>query len=332
MKQEESPWQVHKTKIIIGFQILLSTALFYLLFSKIHIDDIKFLFLQSDPLIFAGVVGIKAVSIAASVFTLITIIYFFNHKIPKRKLSKIYFSSLFYNNLGVGTIGGDTYKWFAIKREISSKEQATLILITEKIVNFSMLVSFFALGSLIVYFSFHPASIILTIPLALVLIFLVQLVLQAFTQSKLFKFLSKFNKVKILFDHFELFYKVQPLHLSVATVFSFLFCLMNVATLALIVHSLNDSIPVSFSFLVIPVVILFTTLPLSFQGFGLREISITYMFSLFGYSLYIGAVAALLLLLANLLVSLLSGIYVLFQFKKSLGKSQEDKDSWHNRN
>lgn len=326
MKSQESLWHVHKTKIIIGLQIILSIVLFYFLFKKIHLEDIQFLLLKANTFVFLGVVGIKAISIVASVFTLITIIYFFNHKIPKRKLGKIYFSSIFYNNLGIGAIGGDTYKWFAIKKEIDSKDQATLILITEKIVNFSMLVAFFTLGALIVYFDLNLISIILTIPLALVFIFLVQLILQGFTKTRFFRILSRFSSVRTLFEHFELFYKVQPLHLSVATIFSFLFCLTNVIALALIVNSINETIPVSFSFLVIPVVILFTALPLSFQGFGLREISITYMFSLFGYSLYTGAVAAVLLLLANLLVSLFSGLYVLYQFKKNLSE-QHEKES-----
>ena len=297
-------------RVIFLIQIILSIFLFYLLFEKVNLNQIKYVVQDINIVYFLIAIGLKTSTILLSSITLGVVLEILKQFIPLFELFKIYFSSYFYNSIGIGTIGGDLYRWYKLKKINGSKETSSLIIITEKIIGFSVLFSFAFVGFTIAVLHGSYIMTLLLIPLPFVFIYGLSLIVR-----NIMRIVSKIKALSHLYP-FELFSKeveqiplTPPKLLARGIFFSSLYYVTSIAAFAFIVYSIDKTIPLSASFFILPVVVLFTSLPISFQGFGLSEITIAYLFPILGYSAITGAVVALAYLLVNLLLAISSGLY-----------------------
>ncbi len=299
-------------RVLFLIQVSISIALFYLIFEKINLNQIQNVTSSINLGYFLLALVLKFSSVLLSSAMLGVVLEIFNHFIPFKELSRIYFSSFFYNSIGIGTLGGDFYRWYKLCKINGSKETSSLIIITEKIIIFSVLLSFVFVGFTQVILQGSYIMLFLLIPLPFVFLYAISQLVQTIMRSiSHVKTLKNFYPFETLSTEIAKITLTPPALLSRGILFSSLFYALNIAAFALIVYSVDKTIPLSASMFILPIVILFTSLPISFQGFGLREITIAYLFPAFGYSPITGTVVALIYLLANIALAGASGIYTI---------------------
>ena len=288
--------------IFLILKLVVTIFIFLFILNKIDIYSIKEILLNSKINYLTLAFLFKILGIFFSSLVLYYCLVIFN-KGNKLKTFSIYLSSYFFNNLGLGSLGSDSYKWIRLNKSLNSKSITTLTLISEKILGFSILFSLL-ICSIIFLFIYKSIFLyfLLPIPLAIIIIFSSSILLNSILFRK-----SSFIGLNIqkLIDRENRFFLIKSLF------YSFLFYLSNIFAFLVIIYALNYKIPLYVAFFIIPIVIFVNTIPISFNGLGIREVSISYLFLFLGYDFNIGLASALLLLFLNILISILSGIYYL---------------------
>lgn len=291
-------------------KILLVLIIFGIIIKKSDIGYLLNILSNADflPMVIAFI--LKVTGIIFSTLVLANSLKIFNSFIKITELFKVYFLSYFFNNLGLGSLGGDSYKFIRIKKVIGSTLKAGLSIVSEKIIGISILFSFFITSLLFLYFRNYFLYLIV-IPIGY---FIVQIFVYGF--DFIINFLplfvkksgakvEKIRKIRKIID------KSSRIKLSLSLIYSGLFYIVTIFAFSFIIYSIDKNIPLYVSFFIIPIVIFINTIPVSFQGLGIREISISYLFVFLGYPFEIGVSSALILLSINLFISLLSGVYYL---------------------
>jgi uncharacterized membrane protein YbhN (UPF0104 family) len=311
--------QIHYQKHSILYQRLLKLLLLglfiYILQRQINLQKLKALLKEISllSLLIALLLKIAAIIASASVLNSITKIY-----LPKSKLLrqlKIYFLSYYYNFFGLGSLGGDSYKFLQLQKLTTSRLRSSLILIIEKLIGLALLTS---LALIAFYYYFHQLSLwlfLLSTPLLAALIFWLLVKLFSFSlqikriipSTKFKSALAKLGKVN------ELIGSSNYQQLAVALLSSLAFYLCNIAALFTIMRGFGSEGSFALSALTIPLVLLVNTLPFSFQGLGLREITIVGIFTSVGLSSELGLLCSLGLLVVNLIIAALAALYNLTQ-------------------
>jgi uncharacterized protein (TIRG00374 family) len=279
----------------------------FLLFYKVDSQKLlQTLVLVKYPYIATSLL-LKIFGIIVSTAVLYFSICMVGEKVKIGTLFKIYFLSYFFNNLGLGSLGGDSYKWVKLNNIIKSKVKTGFSLVNEKIIGFSTLVSFVGISFILYFYNdFNILYYIFTYPLSIIILFILLLVFRWFTNVSLLQRFKVIQHVNNYHFDFKLHDKIS---IFVSLIFSFLFYVFTILSFFLIYTSLDPHLPLWLAFFVIPVVIFINTIPISFQGIGIREASIAYMFSFLGFSFEVGVTASIILLFVNIIISILSGIY-----------------------
>ena len=300
---------IKNKKLHFVLKILLVAIVFLFIFSRLDFSKLKISLNSINLLFLALPIFLKVLGIFFSTFVLFFCIKAYKEDLTIKELFSIYWLSYFFNNLGLGSLGGDSFKWVKINRVINSKLKTTFIIISEKILGFSMLLSLVILTGGLIYFKRSLFWTMLSVPLSILIISLFFLVWGIFFKKskikKLNGFFSKIGKLDLLFK------KENRNFILFGVIFSFFFYLATIFAFYFIVFSINSSVPLNISFFIIPLVILINSIPVSFQGLGIRELSISYLFVIFGYPLELGFLAGGILLIINLIISILSGLYYL---------------------
>ncbi len=286
-------------------------------FTKI-IESIKHISLSSFIISFM----LKLLGILASIGVLTTSISIFQTKVSSKTVQSAYFSSYFFSNIGLGSLGADAHKWFRINKEIDHSQTTTCILITEKIMGLSVLAALLVSAYLGIIL-FHERALLLLSPvIALGLIYCTQFVTQWIAKRKVrWQFQEK---LKNYLDQFQVITSNKKLLIKAIT-YSLLFYVLTIVSFDFIVRAIEPTYtPLLFSWIIIPTVIFINTIPISFQGLGVREISMGYFFVLFGFSLETGLLAGFILLILNIMISILSGLY--YFFTQSIGSFIRKRD------
>ncbi len=127
-------------------------------------------------------------------------------------------------------------------------------------------------------------------------------------------FISKFSgKIKKLLNKYFLALKpwFEIKHLTIILSISWISLIINGLGFWVLVHSLNPSISYLQVFGVMILTYFVGILPISFNGIGVQESSITYLLVLSGLSPSEGVAAALLVRLMSIVVSLIGGLWLL---------------------
>ncbi len=119
----------------------------------------------------------------------------------------------------------------------------------------------------------------------------------------------------------------QPRHLSIILGVSWMSLLVNGIAFWVIIHSLNSSITFLQVFGVMVLTYFVGLLPISLNGIGVQEGSITYLLVLIGFTPGEGVAAALLLRLMSIMVSLIGGVWLIFGSKEIFKRIKTQQNS-----
>ncbi len=184
-------------------------------------------------------------------------------KIGLINLIKIYWASDFVNLLGLASIGGETYKTMAFKKD---RKKVLFSSLLDKIYSFLWYILF--AGSF--FLSFFLSQNLIIIFLSGLLISFVLSTLFIFFDNSIKNFLNSIIKVpflKLILTESKISKKDLFLHL----IYSLLFILNTSLIYSFIFYTLGLPIKILEFFIFIPILMIAITLPISFQGIGVRE-------------------------------------------------------------
>ena len=283
-------------KVTTVFKIVISTVLIYFILTKINVQEIKEILLESDFLYLFLAAFFFVVSKLISALRLN--LYFHVLHIPLKQKSNLalYILGMFYNLFLPGGIGGDAYKGYLLKKtfQVATKKIVS-VLVLDRLGGLLLLFTYAcALLSVLEFASFdgYRVLFLLAIPLAVFVFWLLNYKFFAYVMPVFWKsiFLSAIVQLAQLIC---IFLVLKALHID------------------------DNQMAYLVIFLVSSIV---ATVPLTIGGIGSREVTFFYGATLLGLDQNISVGVSILFFLITAVVSL-TGIW--YHFKKVTLKLQE---------
>ena len=169
----------------------------------------------------------------------------------------------FFNLLAPGGLGGDAYRSIALGKAHNVIAGSVASVFVSRVLGLVALCLLFWLA--LPYAEQVPEQAIwfMAVATLLLLVFCIFIVFNPFNMGKLKVFTEKLRE-----------YKKYPMKLLAATLGSLFMQILVVLTQLTVFKSMGISVPLAFIFAVVPVTILITTIPISFNGIGVREWSL----------------------------------------------------------
>ncbi|MEO0117446.1 MAG: lysylphosphatidylglycerol synthase transmembrane domain-containing protein [candidate division WOR-3 bacterium] len=297
-------------------RILIASFIIYLLLRKMNFKSALAILVRTDPF---------WLSLALFSFFLFVLISVMRWKIlldakelffSNGYLLKVYFVSLFFNNLLPTAIGGDVMRVAYTRKKEKGLGLALAVTFFDRVIGFVGLFAFALLATLLFSLLRQPiGKEYLTINL--LGFFTLFALTAALISERVYLFCQRlWQRLKFLglgekIDSFAA--KLQGFSTHPLPLFlSFLFSLLVQLLLSLVWYFSGLAIgrPLSplYYFLYIPLINIITMVPITFGGLGIREGSFVYLFQRVGLSKEEAMGVSLLFLVANYLHSLIGGL------------------------
>ena len=239
---------------------------------------------------------------------------------PYRELAVYYFIGMFFNLFAPSTVGGDVTRVYYLargqnndhqKRASESTVHAAVSVLMDRAIGMVVLVWLGTVGLLLFpEYGVPPAIRALTLSLAAA--FLIGALLMPLLRRVLPEDAHPLLiKLRVILTSYSKGWRV----ILQAITLSFMVHLVQAWIHVIMGLALHLSLPLSFCIIVYPLVGTFAALPISVNGFGLREGGYIFLFALIGINSEKGIAFGLLLFLIVALDSLIGGI--LFLLKKT---------------
>jgi uncharacterized membrane protein YbhN (UPF0104 family) len=226
-------------------------------------------------------------------------------------LISVYFLGMFVNTFGLGTVGGDMARALLLKPDKDRRLAAFSSVIADRVHGLLVLVIIGAGATLIVQPNLFDIPLTILNILASVGIFCA--VFSWFYLSQILVFLSNFSqKLKDFTIGITSTFKLSHLDLLKATVLSVSMHVLHICMYYLLAKSLAVEIPFAYLCVVIPIVNVASSLPISINGIGVRESLLIFLFSEVQVA---PETAALTGVLFTLIVTIVSGLGGLSSYK-----------------
>lgn len=170
----------------------------------------------------------------------------------------------FFNMLLPGIIGGDAIKGFYLYKETGKGTPALASIFMDRYIGFICLL---CIGMVAYPFGYHQlknSEIIWLLPLFITIFTLSSLLIFSFRIGKRFRFLENF------YNYFH-FYRKQGKILLKTFLLSIIIQLSNILAVYIITIGLNQKVSFLSYLIFMPIIIVFTTIPVSISGLGVRE-------------------------------------------------------------
>lgn len=302
---------------ILILKLLVTTSLFVWIFSQVDFDTLANSLVNTKLSYFY-----LAIISHALAFTLFSVRWWYLYKTQDtssryRDTFKSYYLGLFFNNFLPTGIGGDVIRILRLRKFGYTTHLLVSSSLMDRILGLtSILMMGLVALSITPDFVLHPNTkliiyiIAILTPFGLLFLFsdympkLTQLAIQRFHKGRLTDFLL--NVMSTLHE-----YRQSRPRVLVALILSILAQYFIIASYVLVGFSLDISLPISVFFIIIPIVFLATSLPISIGGLGVREGVIVSLFSLFNVNTQAAIALSILYFIIILLISLPGGLVLL---------------------
>lgn len=300
----------HKEIILNLIKVFFTITFLYLIFKQINIDNLKKILTGLNIYIFFFTGAMLVTQIIFSAIRLSLILNVFGEKINIFNIFKLTYEGMFFNQVLPTSIGGDTVKIWRLNKYKIKLNKSIFYIITDRVIGFiSLLIIFFISLNFLLeevaeqldiseFYSFN--GFILLLILLLILIVLIYRKKIKEIKNKLIINIKKLAQKKLFLIVFLSFV------IHIITFLSFYF----------LSQALSININLLVFFIIIPLVLTLTLLPISLAGWGLREGILIYCLSFYNISseqsLAISVLYGLILILTSL-----PGIYFWFIAKKN---------------
>lgn len=192
-----------------------------------------------------------------------------------KKLFSLYMIGSLFNAILPGLIGGDAVKAFYLYRAIGRGSLTLSSIFMDRYLGFVMLIAICAIAFPFGYFYFHNSPIAWMLPI----------IVSAFIIASLLIFGLRLGKrIKIVSECYDYFhsYRNQKGIIAKALFISALVQLLGILAVYILALGLGEHVPFLACLVFLPLIIMFTTLPVSISGIGVREGAFVVFFGLIG--------------------------------------------------
>lgn len=276
---------------MLAAKIVVSTALLWLLISRIDLGRLWNYARHAAPHWLVAALALYFVSVCISVARWGRLLHTQHVRITDRFLMKSYLVSMFYNNFLPSNIGGDVIRIADTSKPVGSRTLATTVVFVDRLVGLMGLAFVAAVGASVegrVPGPVGPGA--LWIGLAAVMIACVPALLKPASLEWVLRPLRFIHaewidaRVANLITALEKFRAAVPT-LALCFVLSIGVQIALVLFYAAIAHSMSIPISVWSLLTIIPISFIVQMLPVSINGFGLREATFGFYFTHYGLPL-----------------------------------------------
>jgi uncharacterized membrane protein YbhN (UPF0104 family) len=192
-----------------------------------------------------------------------------------RKLFSLYMIGAFFNTILPGVIGGDAVKGFYLYKAIGRGSLTLASIFMDRYIGFVVLIAICAIAFPFGYKYLQGSRIEWLLPFVVLSFIIASLLIFGLRLGKRIKILSGF------YDYFHS-YRNQKKVIIKTTLLSVLIQLSGIFAVYILAIGIGQHIPFLACLIFLPLIILFTTLPISISGLGVREGAFVLFFGLIG--------------------------------------------------
>jgi len=309
-----------KSKLAILAKITLTISLLYYVISLIDVNELKPIFSRLDIEYF-----IAAIILHVFAFFIMSIRWWIilnssPHHIQYKNITAGYYFGLFCNNFLPTSMGGDVVRIIKLRSNGINTNRLIFSTIFDRVIGLVTIIVMGIFGinfSISIYNKIGNDSLFLVNIVSAISVLLFLTVLNSRIRSYLLDiFVSKirlWNKLNnfIIYSHeyIESIKKIKTI--TSVTILSFMSQMLVVVTYYLISKSLHINISLVEYILIVPAVALFTSIPISVGGLGVRESVLVFLLGTIGISTANAVSISLLYLTVLILVTIPGGLFLL---------------------
>lgn len=237
-----------------------------------------------------------------------------------REFSKVvgaYFIGMFVNIAGLGTVGGDGIRAIAVAPLKGEKARAFGSVLLDRLHGLAVLSIIGAVGIVC-----NPPSILGEVGRTLAVLFLVGVLLAVSVLPRILDFLQQQEYFGTSLQNGVLNLRSVSWRVLVAvSCLSFLFHTLQIAMHYIMGEAIGLNVPFSYWLAIVPLVNIASSLPISFNGLGVREILCILLLTPLGVSEQSAVALSALWLAIVVVVGILGGVAVRVGSKKDVGVS-----------
>jgi len=300
------------------------TALFlYFIFLKVEIGEIRGAILSIKPIYFVLLIVISFLMITISCVKWRLFLFDRGIHVSLSRLIRYYLIGYFFNNILPSTIGGDLFRSYFLGRQIKSQSTSFGSVFMERLTG---LIALLILS--VVSLTLNPTlvripSILFSVLLMGAVLALIIFLFIIDDSRRIHSFLVKripymdsvSEKIERAMTSVSCF-KTNTRLLAYAMFYSFIFQIMAIINSLICCWALGAHPSVLNLAVIVPIIMLVSTLPITLGGLGLWEGSFAFFFSLVGLSPILAISVALILRFKNILMGIIGGVVFLFTRKK----------------
>lgn len=293
-----------------SLKILISVAILCLLFHEVHIETVRPYLEKIYLPTFIAVLLLQFISSLIAAWRWELVMHTLGFKAPLSFYLKSYLKGVMFNQILPTSIGGDAYRIIEAAQLGQGKKEAFLGVLVDRAYGFVGLIGLNVLSLPLAYYLLPPkvfyAVVTISIAAMLGIIFLITLpklnVLLFQSIFKMFKMLGQRLRCSVT--------SWQDFTVKIAL--SLLPNFLTVAAFFLLSQALNITGSLSDYLVIIPSVLLFTMIPISLAGWGVREGAMVFLGGLIGMNKP-EALAISLLFGFVLILTSIPGLYYYFR-------------------
>jgi len=263
--------KVNKIFLLI-IKIAISSALLYIVLSKAGIEQVFSTLRGMSILAFLSAIFLY---ILAQLISTIRWKLLLPVGLDIRKLFSLYMIGAFFNTILPGVIGGDAVKGFYLYQATGKGGLTFSSIFMDRYLGFVMLMAICTIAFPFGYTYLQGSRIALLLPITVFSFIIASLLIFGLRLGKRIKILSGF------YDYFHA-YRNQKGVIGKALLLSALVQLSGILSVYILALGIGQHIPFLACLIFLPLVILFTTLPISISGLGVREGAFVLFFGLIG--------------------------------------------------
>ncbi len=306
----------------IYLKLFVSFGLIALILLKIDLGTLKENLLAADLKIYGFATGLFFLQQVVIAYSWQILLKAQENRVSFWNVLRVYFIGSFMGTFLPSSVGMDVVRIYGLAKHIKDGVDSASSMVVSRILGFLVLIAFALVAAIPMSRLMHESQIFLWIFLLSVLFLgTAVFVLSPLTQKILYFILekihlSRFNaSIQAVYRSIYEFsqHKKALLQLTGVSVF---FQLLGIYIVFLVGKSLNIPLSMTYYFLLIPIIMVITLIPISIAGIGVRESSFIYFFTQAGISSTQALSLSFLVFFQWILMALIGGlIYLLVGFQ-----------------
>jgi hypothetical protein len=294
-----------KKILFLSLKLIVSSALLYIVFSRTGVRQV---FSLLKDIHFFAFFSAVLLYIIAQLLSTVRWKLLLPDTLRIKKLFSLYLIGSFFNTVLPGLIGGDAVKAFYLYRVTGRGGLTVASIFMDRYIGFVMLIIICTLAFPFGYSYFHNSPVSWVFPFIVLIFIITSFLIFGFRFGKGIQILSE------LYDYFHSYRNKKSIVIK-ALLISAVVQLSGFFAVYILALGLGVHIPFLACLIFIPLIIMFTALPISISGIGIREGAFVLFFGLIGIRQDVAIALSLSWFIANATGSLL-GLMEYIRYRK----------------